>query len=55
MSAVPAGYRLAVVTPDGSIAEMVDIEGYNLTKTIAAAALGHDIAEAVGRAVAGQQ
>ena len=46
---IPAGYRLAVITPDGTIADTLDLEGADLTKPLAAQVLGDDVDAVIRR------
>jgi hypothetical protein len=40
---VPPGYRLAVINPDGQILDTIDLEGFDLTRSAAAAVIALDI------------
>lgn len=49
MSAIPSGYRLAVLSPSGTVVESIDLDGYDLTKPIAAVDVAHQVDAAVTR------
>lgn len=51
---IPAGYRLAVVTPDGTIADTIDLEGMDPTKPLGAQELGDEVDTIVRRVEAGR-
>lgn len=46
---IPYGYKVAVVTPQGTIADMVEIEDYDLTAPLAAAELALEVDRIVAR------
>lgn len=48
---IPAGYRLAIVGPQGTILDTIELEGYDLTKSAAAVDIVTDIKAVVNRAV----
>lgn len=47
MAAIPTGYRLAVVAPDGTIVDTIDLEGADLSKTLGAATVLDEIDSAI--------
>lgn len=46
---IPAGYRLAVIAPSGTILDIIDLEGADLAKPLGAAELGLEVAAVIER------
>lgn len=46
---IPNGYRVAVLTPDGTIADILDVEDSDLRHTLAALDLGQNVMQVVER------
>lgn len=44
---IPAGYRLAILTPDGTVLDTIDLEGANLDRAGGASSVSAELAETI--------
>ncbi|KKL54895.1 hypothetical protein LCGC14_2260780 [marine sediment metagenome] len=52
MTAVKAGYQVAIIDPEGIIIFTLDLEGYNLDKSLAKSSIGEELHDALTEAKA---
>ena len=50
MGTIKAGWKVAIINPEGEIVDTIDMEGYNLNKLLAASSVSSNINEAIEEA-----